>query len=79
MRTKILYIVKRVGISASQDFGWWFTYNNEWKKKEEAQQFVIDLSKNFTNHKITTHFEDNDFYFVDETTQTKTIVVPITK
>ena len=48
-------------------------------EKEEAQQFVIDLSKNFTNHKITTHFEDNDFYFVDETTHTKTIVVPITK
>ena len=71
MKQKTRYKIRRSSLDITADFRWNYTYDNEYKKIEEAKNYLKTLADAFSQHNIEMH-ED---YFLDHTLQTKTEIL----
>ena len=70
---KVQFRIRRSPLDVRSNFQWHYTYNEVYKKKTEASDFLNLLADNFSadGHNIERH-ED---YFIDHTTQCKTEIL----
>ena len=68
-----LFRIRRSPLDLTNNFQWYYTYNEVYKKRAEASNFLNLLADNFgaDGHNIERH-ED---YFIDHTTQCKTEIL----